>query len=82
MAWASFSGPCHEGLLQRSRDASGGTEKERARILEWHAASHASYEGFGADLIDATQPVGKVVDDLLDACSRRLAPGHGSSCIG
>jgi shikimate kinase len=55
-------------LAQRPRDAFGGTEEELGRILEWHAGTDASYERFGALRVDATKPVTKVVDDLLDAC--------------
>ncbi len=58
-------------LARRPPDAFGGSEEEVERILGWHAGSDAAYERFGAHRIDGTQPVGKVVDDLLDACAAR-----------
>ncbi|GAA2758959.1 AAA family ATPase [Actinopolymorpha rutila] len=58
-------------LARRPPDAFGGTEEEVERILGWHAGSDAAYERFGARRVDATQPVGNVVDELLDACSAR-----------
>jgi shikimate kinase len=59
-------------LARRPPHAFGGTKEELARILAWHAGTDEGYERFGAVRVDATQPVAKVVADLLDACAAHL----------
>ncbi len=50
------------------RDHNYGTEPhELARILKGNAQKEAEYMRMGAIMINATQPLGKVVDDILEA---------------
>ncbi len=41
-------------------------EHEKKAILSWHKSSEESYRKRGAIMIDATQPIEKVSDDILD----------------
>jgi hypothetical protein len=45
----------------------GKAPEEIAAIARWHAGFEAAYRGFGAVVIDATQPLGDVVDEVLAA---------------
>jgi hypothetical protein len=43
----------------------GKTPEELAAILGWHASYEADYRRYGAVIIDATRPLGEVVDEIL-----------------
>jgi hypothetical protein len=53
-------------LASRS-NSFGQTAEELADVLFWHAGFEAAYRGFGATIIDATQPLPEVVAGVLAA---------------
>lgn len=48
----------------------GKTPEELAAILGWHADYEAAYRRFGAVILDATRPLGEVVDEILTTSVR------------
>jgi len=52
----------------------GKAPDELAAIIRWHASFEAAYRGFGAIVIDATQPLGGVVDEILAASASAFPP--------
>ncbi len=46
-------------------DGFGSSEEELRRILNWHATIDADNARFGATLVDASQPVTAVADEVL-----------------
>lgn len=56
-------------IKQRIRDRTdnnfGKSPEELEKILEWHSTHEDDYRRFGAILIDAHQPVDKVVDEIV-----------------
>jgi len=52
--------------LQNQRDHDYGTKShEIDRIIEGNKRGEGEYRGLGAEIIDATQPLKKVVDDII-----------------
>lgn len=49
----------------RSPNEFGNASHERAKILGWQASSEEAYRRLGATIFDATQPVAKVVAQIL-----------------
>jgi hypothetical protein len=45
----------------------GKTPEELADVFFWHAGFETAYRGFGATIIDATQPLPEVVAEILAA---------------
>ena len=45
----------------------GKDPEEMAAILGWLESHEKIYRGFGATVIDATQPLGQVVNEVIDA---------------
>jgi hypothetical protein len=43
----------------------GNAPEELAAILGWQASFEADYRRYGAVIIDATRPLGEVVDEIL-----------------
>lgn len=76
-AWAYFDVVCAlvvdeatiRKRIDRRANAFGKQPRELAQILEWNAGYEELYRGFGAVLIDATQPLPTVVDAILAAAS-------------
>lgn len=58
-------------LMARSNPY-GKAPDELANILEWNKTCEANYRRFGAAIIDASQPLDAVVEDVL-----RVAAGYG-----
>jgi dephospho-CoA kinase len=54
-------------LETRTDNDFGKTAAVRDTVLGWNATSASTYERFGATLIDATQPLKNVVDEVLAA---------------
>lgn len=57
-------------LAARS-DHFGKASDELANTLEWNRTNGANYRRFGASIVDASQPLDAVVEDVL-----RVAAGH------
>ena len=57
--------------IDRRADAFGKRPDELTQILEWNAGYENTYRRFGATIIDGTQAVPRVVDDVLSAASIR-----------
>ncbi|MEI7522645.1 MAG: AAA family ATPase [Candidatus Saccharibacteria bacterium] len=57
-------------LAQRKENDFGQSEHELQRILDFHKAATDKYKNQDADIIDATQPLDKVIEDIL----RLVAP--------
>jgi hypothetical protein len=74
-AWKYFSVVCAlvvgEAIIRQRidlrADAFGKRQGELAQILKWNEGYEATYHGFGAVVIDATQPISVVVDRILSA---------------
>lgn len=49
----------------------GKAPEELAALLRWHTGYEATYRGFGAVIVDATRPLGTVVDEILAVGSSR-----------
>jgi dephospho-CoA kinase len=52
-------------ILNRTNNNFGKAEHERKEILGWHAENEAKYKKFGHIIIDATQPLAQVVEQVL-----------------
>jgi dephospho-CoA kinase len=52
-------------LAEREGNDFGQSEHELRRILGFYKTATEKYRSQGADIIDATQPVDKVIDDIL-----------------
>ena len=46
-------------------DQFGRAPEELAAVLGWQASYEADYRRYGAIIIDATRPLGEVVDEIL-----------------
>ena len=53
-------------LGTRTSNDFGKSPHELAAILEWHKVGVDRYRSFGAVIVDATQPLRNVVDDVID----------------
>lgn len=58
-------------LESRTDNDFGKDPAVRDAVLGWNATSAQNYKRFGATLIDATQPLNNVVDDVLAASETR-----------
>ncbi|OIV39319.1 hypothetical protein BIV57_00260 [Mangrovactinospora gilvigrisea] len=47
----------------------GSSPEELAAILGWHTTFEANYRRFGATIVDAVQPLGRVVDQVIAEAS-------------
>jgi thymidylate kinase len=56
----------HERIKHRKNNTFGKNKEEFQNILRWHKGSDEAYTKFGATLIDATQPVEKIVNEILE----------------
>lgn len=56
-------------LESRTGDAFGARPVELAAVLQWNAGAHQTYEGFGATIVDASQPPDVVADRVLAAAA-------------
>jgi len=54
-----------ERLATRTSNDFGKSDHELAAVLKWHKVGPEQYRTFGATIIDATQPLADVVDDVL-----------------
>lgn len=52
-------------IADRDEDGYGKNPHELASLLDWQPTAAAQYEELGAILVDASQPLGKVVDAIL-----------------
>lgn len=52
-------------IATRTNNNFGQNPHELTAILGWQKTAEQDYRRFGAEIIDATQPVDKVVDDIL-----------------
>jgi thymidylate kinase len=52
-------------ITDRSEDGYGKNPHELTDLLQWQRTAAADYEKLGAVLVDASQPVEKVVDSIL-----------------
>lgn len=58
-------------IATRSSNHFGKKPHELEAILKWHSGDETNYRKYGAVIVDATQPLDKVVDDILkiaDSC--------------
>lgn len=58
-------------LAQRTTNAFGKHPEELAAVLAWNPTDGDRYEKLGASIVDATQPLGDVVSDVLAAAGVR-----------
>ncbi len=56
-----------ERIFQRRDNQFGKSPDEMAEILKWHANYEENYRRIGAAIVDAEQPVDKVVENILTA---------------
>ena len=56
----------------------GQSPEEMAALVGWHAGYEEGYRRFGAVIIDATQPLDRVVDEVLAVSQRRHQGQAGS----
>jgi thymidylate kinase len=63
-------------ILSRTGNNFGKNPHELNGILEWAAYSKKQYEALGAIIIDATQPIKNVVDDILTASGAQHEDRH------
>jgi uridine kinase len=57
--------------ITRRSSAFGEREDELAEVLKWNAGYAETYRQFGAVIIDATQPLASVVDEVIAAAEAR-----------
>lgn len=65
-------------LQTRTGNDFGKTAAVQDAVLGWNATSASDYERFGATLIDATQPLKDVVDEVLRAVAARGCEATGN----
>ena len=79
-AWQYFSLVCSlviddetiKQRIARRGEAFGKRQEELAQVLKWNAGYADTYRRFGATLIDSTQPLSAVVDEVIAAARARL----------
>ncbi|MFI1510580.1 hypothetical protein [Streptomyces sp. NPDC020597] len=59
-------------LATRTTNAFGRHPEELAAALEWNPRMRAIYEGLGATIIDASEPLTEVVDSVIDAAQKPI----------
>ncbi|MFJ1730707.1 hypothetical protein [Streptomyces sp. NPDC088254] len=64
-------------LATRTTNPFGQHPEELAAALKWNPRMRPMYEGRGAMIIDACEPVSEVVDSVVEAVQ-----GLGGRCIG
>jgi dephospho-CoA kinase len=52
-------------IITRTTNDFGKSSHEMASVMEWQRTAEADYKKLGAVIIDATQPINQVVDDIL-----------------
>ena len=65
-----------ERLTTRTNNSYGRAAHELGEILVGHATFDDDYRRYGAYALDATWPVGEVVDELLSKCQASLLRAH------
>jgi len=66
-------------IIHRTTNNFGKTESEFNEILAWHKTTAATYKEFGYTIIDSTQPLAQVVDQVLSIAKRDYKPHTPSS---
>jgi gluconate kinase len=61
-------------LDTRTTNDFGKSSHELEQILEWHRVGEDQYRAFGALVVDASRPLGDVVDDLVDVATATARP--------
>lgn len=59
-----------ERIASRTTNDYGKRPEQLADILGWNATNERSYRGFGARIVDATQPLRDVVDQVVAAAAQ------------
>jgi len=59
--------PTMRRRIARRSNEFGQDPEEMAALIGWHASYEASYRRFGAVIVDASQPLDRVVDEVLAA---------------
>jgi hypothetical protein len=62
-----ISEPTLKERISKRQDQFGKSPEELAQILIWHTDYEKNYRRLGATIVDAGQPLQKVVKDVLDA---------------
>ncbi|MFE1290912.1 hypothetical protein [Streptomyces sp. NPDC058751] len=63
-------------LATRTTNAFGRHPEELAAALEWNPRTRSLYEGLGATVVDACEPVAEVADRVVDAARGLAGPAR------